>query len=60
MSTQRTRYDFAQLAQAFGINEVDAARRILDEARLGRPAPRWLRRAARSITRRASGSGTHA
>lgn len=61
MSTQRTRYDFVQLAQAFGINEVVAARRILDEARLGKQVPRWLRRAARAISRRASGpGGTHA
>jgi hypothetical protein len=61
MSSRRKSPDFTLLAAALGLQPIDAARRILDEERAGRKAPRWVRRAARSITRRASGSGgTHA
>ena len=59
--SKRNGQELTQLVQVLGVQPVDAARRILEEARLGRQVPRWLRRAARSITRRASGSGgTHA
>jgi hypothetical protein len=53
--TKHTTQDFTQLAQAFGLQPVDAARHILDDARLGKQVPRWLRRAARAITRTDSG-----
>jgi hypothetical protein len=56
--SKRNGQEFTQLVQVLGVQPVDAARRILEEARLGRQVPRWLRRAARAITRRASaGSG---
>jgi hypothetical protein len=48
--------DFNQLAIAFGLDPVDAARHILERERLGKQVPRKLRRAARAITRRHSGS----
>jgi hypothetical protein len=53
--SKRDHKEFTQLAQAFGLQPFDAAKHVLDEARLGRPVARWLRRAARTLTRRAAG-----
>ena len=54
--SKRNHQEFTQLALAFGTNEIDAAKHILDQERAGRQLPRWLRRAARAIARRASRS----
>lgn len=51
--SKRNSQEFSQLAHHFGVEPVDAAKRILKEARLGRQVPRWLRRAARALTRKA-------
>jgi hypothetical protein len=54
MSSRRKSPDFKLLAEALGLQPIDAARHVLEQERLGRKAPRWVRRAARSISRRAS------
>ncbi len=56
MSKQRTKQDFEQLAHALGVHPIDAAKHVLDEVNLGRKPPRWVRRAARAITRRTQGA----
>jgi hypothetical protein len=53
MSSRHTSGEFTQLAEAFGLNVIDAANHVLELARQGRQLPRWMRRAARTITRRA-------
>jgi hypothetical protein len=54
MSKPRTRQDFEQFAYAVGMPPFDAAERVLKEVKLGRKPPRWMRRAARALTRRAN------
>jgi hypothetical protein len=56
MSLQRKRQCFAKIAESMRLDPIDAARRVLDRSRFKKP-PRWLRRMARDIIRRASGSG---
>jgi len=56
MSSHHTTEQFVQFAEAIGVNRFDAANRIMAEVRLGKKPARWIRRAARSIIRRASGS----
>lgn len=56
MSTKRNHHDFTRIAQALNVCPIEAAKHVLDAARSGKQLPRWMRRAARSITRRASAS----
>jgi hypothetical protein len=56
MSSKRTNQEFMQLAQALDLSPISAAEIVMDKVRLGKKLPRWMRRAARSLTRRAQAS----
>ncbi len=56
MPTQRRSHEFTRFAQARGLHPLEAAIAVHAAELLGNKPPRWMRRAAKAITRRAFAS----
>jgi hypothetical protein len=56
MSSNRKSPDFSRIALAMGVHPLDAANQVMEAARAGKQPPRWMRRAAKALTRRSHSS----